>query len=125
MRWFLPVLLIFLANFTIADSTEDLKYEVEIQVVDLQVSVSDKNGDFITDLRPDDFLVQEDKVPQEVLDLNTMREPFSIGIVLDTSSSMERVWQVTARCTEEFVSALKPEDEFFIMTFDDKLKLQN
>jgi Ca-activated chloride channel homolog len=125
MRSFTAALFILFANFVIAKSPEDLKYEVEVQVVDLQVSVSDRNGNFITNLNPDDFVVEEDKVPQEILDLDTTREPFSIGIVLDTSSSMQRVWRVTARCTEEFVSALLPGDEFFVMSFDDKLKLQN
>jgi Ca-activated chloride channel homolog len=125
MGFFKPFAFIFLVNLVIAAAAEELKYQVEVQVVDLQVSVSDRSGNFIMDLHPDDFLVWEDKVPQEVLDLETTREPFSIGILLDTSSSMERVWRVTARCTEDFVSALLPEDEFFIMTFDDDLKLKN
>jgi hypothetical protein len=60
---------IFLVNLAIAAAAEELKYQVEVQVVDLQVSVSDRSGNFIMDLHPDDFLVWEDKVPQEVLDL--------------------------------------------------------
>ncbi len=124
MRSFQPIVFIFLMNVGIAGAAEELNYDVEVQVVDLQVSVSDRSGNFITDLNPDDFLVWEDKTPQEVLDLNITREPFSIGIVLDTSSSMERAWRITARCTEEFVSAMLPEDEFFVMTFDDDLKLE-
>jgi Ca-activated chloride channel family protein len=125
MRSFTAALFILIANFVIAGPPEELKYEVEVQVVDLQVSVSDGKGNFITDLHPEDFLILEDKVREEVLDLNAAREPFSIGIVLDTSSSMERVWRTTRQCTEEFVSALLPQDQFFIMTFDDKLKLEN
>ena len=113
MRLYLPFVFILFLNLSIAGATEELKYDVEVQVVDLQVSVSDQNGNFVTDLKPDDFLVWEDKVPQEVLDLDTTREPFSIGIVLDTSSSMQRAWRTTARFTEEFVSAMHPEDEFF------------
>lgn len=127
VRWTCPirVLILVLLSLTVAGAAEELNYDVEVQVVDLQVSVSDRKGNFIMNLIPDDFLVWEDKVPQEVLDLDTTREPFSIGIVLDTSSSMERAWRITARCTEEFVSAMQPEDEFFVMTFDDDLKLKN
>ena len=125
MRLYLPFVFILFLNLSIAGAAEELNYDVEVQVVDLQVSVSDRDGNFITDLKPDDFLVWEDKVPQEVLDLNTTREPFSIGIVLDTSSSMQRAWRTTARFTEEFVSAMHPEDEFFVISFNDDLKLEN
>lgn len=100
------------------------QYEVKVQVVDLQVSVSDANGDFITNVTPEDFVVREDGVLQEVLDIEAAREPFSIGILLDTSSSMKSDFLIAARATTDFLSALQPEDEYFVMTFDDRMLIK-
>ena len=100
------------------------QYRVEVQVVDLQVSVTDENREFVKDLKPEDFLVWEDNVLQDVLDLELTREPFSIGILLDTSFSMRPAFKIMAKGTEDFIWSLHPQDEFFLMTFDEKLVLK-
>ena len=97
------------------------QYVVDVQVVDLQISVSDKQGNFLTELNPEDFIVLENDQPQQVLDLELKREPFSIGVLIDTSSSMQKVFQLTERSTKDFLSSLKADDEYFVMTFDDKI----
>src|SRR5262245_12876903 len=102
-------------------SAQKYEYNVEVQVVDLQVSVTDENGKYRSDLNPEDFIVTEDDAPQEVLDLELTRQPFSIGVVLDTSSSMESIFQIIARGTQDFLSSLKEQDEYFLMTFDEKV----
>jgi len=101
----------------------EAQYVVNVQVVDLQISVLDKKGQFLTDLQPEDFLVFENNRPQEVLDLELKREPFSIGVLIDTSSSMQPVFQLTQRSTQDFLSSLRSEDEYFVMTFDSKIQM--
>jgi VWFA-related protein len=96
---------------------------VNVQVVDLQVSVLNKSGEFISELAPEDFLVWENDVAQEVLDLETKRESYSIGVLIDTSRSMQSVFKITGRSTTDFLSSLRPDDEYFIMTFDDKIRV--
>lgn len=118
LSFFASLFLLLLCSLSFA------QYEVTVQVVDLQVSVSDASGNFVANLTPDDFVVREDGVLQEVLDLEPAREPFSIGILLDTSSSMKSDFRTTARATEDFLSALKPEDEYFVMTFDDRMLIK-
>jgi Ca-activated chloride channel family protein len=99
--------LLVLFVFTLSANAQ---YVVNVQVVDLQISVVDKKGDFLTELQPEDFFVFENENPQEVLDLELKREPFSIGVLVDTSSSMQPVFQMTERSTKDFLSSLKPED---------------
>jgi VWFA-related protein len=101
-----------------------LQYEVEVQVVDLQVSVIDSTGTYRTDLTPQDFLVFEDGVEQTVLDLEQQRQPFSIGVLLDTSSSMQSMFQIMSRASKEFILSLRPQDEYFVMTFDDQVSVR-
>jgi VWFA-related protein len=112
------LLLCVLCVFCVDSSAQ---YVVNVQVVDLQISVIDKQGNFLTDLAPEDFLVTENNQPQQVLDLELKREPFSIGVLIDTSSSMKSVFRMTERSTRDFLSSLKPDDEYFIMTFDDRV----
>jgi Ca-activated chloride channel family protein len=101
--------------------TASAQYIVRVQVVDLLVSINDQHGNFITQVAPEDFLVYEDKKPQEVIGIEQQREPFSIGILLDTSSSMHSNFKITRHATEDFIYSLREEDEFFLMTFDDRL----
>jgi len=97
------------------------QYVVDVQVVDLQVSVFDQKGAFLADLKPEDFLVWEDGIPQDILNVEPAREPFSIGVLLDTSHSMRPHFQTTIRSTQDFLYSLRDDDEFFLMTFDDRL----
>lgn len=109
----------------LALGTTPLTYDVEVQVVELQISVVDQQGNFQTELKPEDFLVYENGIQQEVLDLEMHRQPFSIGIVLDTSSSMASQFMRAGRAAQDFVHALGPQDEYFVMTFDDQIKIRS
>ncbi len=113
---FLCVLCVSAVNLSL-----QAQYTVEVQVVDLQVSVTNENREFVRDLKPEDFFVWEDGVSQDILDLELTREPFSIGILLDTSFSMRPAFKIMAKGTEDFIWSLHPQDEFFLMTFDEKL----
>lgn len=119
-----PALLILIVLVSAIASAQKYEYSVEVQVVDLQVSVMDENGQYKSDLTPEDFVVTEDGVPQDVLDLELSRQPFSIGVLLDTSSSMEPIFQIIARGTEDFLSSLNEQDEYFLMTFDEKIRMR-
>ena len=101
------------------------QYQVDVQVVDLQVSVVDSKGNFINDLKPEDFLIWENNIPQQVLDLSLEREPFSVGIMIDSSSSMESAFLDVKRSAMDFIQSLTPRDEFFVMTFDDRIRMVN
>ena len=116
---------VFGLMLALALATNQPHYDVEVQVVELQISVVDRHGNFQTEVPPEDFLVYENGVQQEVLDLEMHRQPFSIGIVLDTSSSMESQFMRAGRAAQDFVHALGPQDEFFVMTFDDQIKIRS
>ena len=113
------ILFVLLISLTVS-----AQYVVDVQVVDLQVSVIDQEHNFVNVVKPEDFLVWEDGQPQEVLDVESARDPFSIGVLLDTSSSMHPYWRISARGTEDFLWSLKAEDEIFLMTFDDRILLK-
>src|SRR5579875_304182 len=84
------------------------------------VTVTDRNGTHITDLTKDDFRLYEDGVQRPIeffrKDLNT---PVSIGILVDTSGSMEPKIPQARAAIAEFIRNLNPRDDVFLFAFSD------
>src|SRR5579871_5545612 len=91
------------------------------------VTVTDRSGSHITDLTKDDFRLYEDGVQRPIeffrKDLNT---PVSIGILVDTSGSMEPKIPQARAAIAEFIRNLNPRDDIFLFAFSDRpFMLQN
>ena len=93
-------------------------------LVNLYFSAHDKNG-FITDLKKEDCLIAEDRAPQTIKNFTQEKNlPLTIGILLDTSGSQERVLPLEQTAGAEFLKAvLKPKDEAFLISFDINIDL--
>ncbi len=109
----------FLAPGQPTDCEPGVTFCVETERVVLHVTVVDREDRFITDLQNDAFVVEEDGVRQELTYFAQEDVPVSIGLVIDNSGSMrEKRRQVNAAALE-FVKASNPQDEVFIVNFDD------
>jgi Ca-activated chloride channel homolog len=71
--WILPGL--FLGNETGVEAQENPNLHVVVNMVQLNVAVTDKNGDYITGLRPQDFAIVEDGIPEKVATFAEGNEP--------------------------------------------------
>lgn len=85
------------------------------------VTVTDQQGRYVTDLRANDFRLLVDGQPRQIAffrqDLNT---PVSVGILVDTSGSMQpKLAQARAAITE-FVQNLNPQDDVFLFAFSSR-----
>ena len=49
-----------------AAQDDPLHLRVNVVLVQLNVAVTDNKGDYVTGLRPEDFLITEDKIPQKI-----------------------------------------------------------
>ena len=100
-----------------ATAGQTIKVDVILQQV--TATVTDSNGAVVTDLRPEDFTVEVDGVPQQIANFtHDTNVPFSVGLVLDTSNSMERTVFAAKGAAATFIAGLHPRDESFLMTFD-------
>src|SRR5437868_10750571 len=63
--------------------------QVPVDLVLLDVSVQDKEGQPVRNLQPKDFRVYEDRVEQPINSFSTEESSVSWGLVLDRSSSMK------------------------------------
>lgn len=99
--------------------------EIDVQLVQLQVLVVDRAGDPVAGLRPEDFEVREDGATRQVENLYVSNDvPLSLGLAIDSSGSMEPIWQQTnAIAAAFFDGALTWRDQAFLVDFDSTLRL--
>jgi VWFA-related protein len=105
------------AQEPLGDPKQTLK--VNVNLVDVYFSVRDKNG-FVQGLTKDDCQIAEDKTAQTIKNLTQEKNlPLTIGILLDTSGSQERVLPMEQESGARFLTeVLKPKDEAFLISFD-------
>ena len=102
-----------------SDCEPGITFCVETERVVLHVTVVDRQDRFVMDLNRDAFVVEEDGRRQELTYFAQEDVPVSIGLVIDNSGSMrERRRQVNAAALE-FVKASNPQDEVFVVNFND------
>ena len=100
------------------DAVATLK--VSVSLVDLFFTVKDKNGNLVPHLTKSDCTVTEDKVPQTLKNFAAQTElPLTLGILLDTSGSQQRVLPLEQDAGTQFLNrVLKSKDEAFLVSFD-------
>lgn len=93
--------------------------EIEVNLVELPVSVSDAEGAPITDLLQGDFKVLENGKPQKISSFAFASNlPISVGMLLDHSGSMQpRIKDAKQAALVFFRSILKPQDKAFFGAF--------
>jgi hypothetical protein len=80
------------------------------------VAVTDKGGKTINGLKAQDFIVLDDHKPQQIVSFASDDAPCSVGMVLDTSGSMEKALPVAKDVANAFLRTSNPEDEFMRLT---------
>ena len=97
------------------------RFKSGVELINVTATVSDTTGRFVPDLRQEDFIVYEDGQPQDVTHFSAERVPVSLGIVLDTSGSMDGdKLKAARRALDRFLyDLLDPNDEIFLYRFGD------
>jgi VWFA-related protein len=100
-----------------------LRISVDVALVVLHATVSDRQGGFVSDLGQRDFEVYEDGVPQPIRLFSNEDIPVTVGLVVDHSTSMgSRIAEVTA-AARAFVRSSNREDEMFVVNFNERVSL--
>lgn len=82
------------------------------------VTVTDQDGRYISDLRPEDFVVYEADLPQALTYFNTgQNEPMSLGLVVDSSESMLNKMGRARQALRLLADTIQPQDEVFLSAF--------
>ncbi|NMV11907.1 VWA domain-containing protein, partial [Vibrio parahaemolyticus] len=91
---------------------------VETNLVMIPVSVFDRNGLYIPNLRQNDFKVFEDGKEQEIAYFGRSEVPFTVAILIDTSPSTAYKIDEIREAAKAFVDQLKPQDQVIVIEFD-------
>ncbi len=94
--------------------------KVNVNVVQLFFNVKDKKGALIPNLTKDDFQILEDGKPQNIKYFTAESDlPLTLGILIDSSGSQQRVLEMEKEVGANFLSEiLRPKDEAFVISFD-------
>src|SRR5262245_59738355 len=90
LRWSLALILLAAGSLSSSQNLDDRDYKlsIDVELVELPVSVLDDKGLPVRGLRKEHFAVYEDKVQQDISLFKQEDIPLSIGLVIDASSSM-------------------------------------
>jgi Ca-activated chloride channel homolog len=93
---------------------------IDTTLVSIPAVVTDPLSRFMTGLDKEHFSLHEDKVEQQIIHLSSEDTPLSIGIVFDTSGSMGAKLSRSRQAASQFLKTANPEDEFFLVEFNDR-----
>jgi Ca-activated chloride channel family protein len=100
---------------------------VGVSNVNLQFTVTDRRGRFVTGLGKDDFLVREGKNAQKILQFSSESElPLRLAILVDSSNSIRDRFRFIQETAIEFInSVMRPgKDKAMVVSFDTATELQ-
>ena len=95
-------------------------FKQTVNLVDLFFTVKDKNGTLVPHLTRDECSVFEDKASQTLKSFTAeTNQPLTLGILLDTSGSQQRVLPLEQQAGSQFLAqVLRSKDEAFLVSFD-------
>jgi Ca-activated chloride channel family protein len=97
--------------------------KVDVGLVVLHTSVIDDRGKFADGLKEENFRVFEDKVEQKLANFKREDVPVSMGLVIDNSGSMRDKRPRVNEAALTLVGASNPQDEAFVVNFNDDFYL--
>ena len=101
---------------TTADEGDVVK--VETNLITIPVSVFDRHGLYIPNLKKEDFKIFEDGKEQQIEYFGTSDKPFTVVLLIDTSPSTEYEIDEIRDAATAFVNLLKPDDKVMVIEFD-------
>jgi VWFA-related protein len=104
-------------NGTPQDVNGDEVVKVDTDLVTIPVSVFDRNGLYIPNLRQSDFKIFDDGKEQPIAYFGTTDQPFTVILLLDTSPSTEYKIEEIQAAARSFVDQLSPQDTVMVIEF--------
>ena len=108
------------------DSSSDAKFSTDVKVVNVLVTVHDKQGKIVSDLTKDDFDLAEEGRPQTIRYFTRETDlPLTLGLLVDTSLSQRRVLGEEKDASRRFIEKVLREDrdQTFLIHFDHDTEL--
>lgn len=106
-----------------ASQKDDTPITLGTALVVLDVSVVDPSNKPVMDLKQEDFIVTEDKVPQKIDHFSKEQVPVSLVFAIDTSGSMRPKLDTVVKASTNIVKEGRAGDEMAVIEFKDQPEL--
>ena len=98
-------------------------FRAGVELVSLNVTVTDTAGRYVRGLERNSFLVFEDGAQQDISFFTPGNLPVALSILMDTSASMEDKLQTSQDAAIGFVRRLRADDVAQIIDFDSRVQI--
>jgi Ca-activated chloride channel family protein len=123
MRYWLALFIALLPLAPVSGQQTSLR--VDVRLVNVFATVTDAAGKYVGGLTKDDFILEEDGVRQEIAHFSQDDQvPVSVGILFDSSGSMENKLRTAVTAVDRFIRTIHPDDDIFLMTFSGRTELR-
>jgi len=102
---------------------DSLRISVDVSLVVLHATVTNRQGGFVSNLGAHDFEVWENGVPQNISLFMNEDVPVTVGLVIDHSTTMRPKLAEVSAAARTFVRSSNREDEMFVVNFNEKVSL--
>lgn len=99
-------------------------FRAGVEVVSLNVTVTDAQGRYLTDIAQDEFSVFEDGAKQELSYFNRSNLPIALSLLIDSSASMEQRMANAQEAAIGFARTLRPQDMAQVVDFDSRVEIK-
>ncbi len=122
------VLALTLIAATSPTSAQQPTFRAEIDLVNFGVTVTDRRGNHITDLTPEDFEITEEGQKQAVSffargDQLESAPEMHVGLLFDTSGSMGQDIQLARSAAVKFLNTLSDAEDMTLVDFDTEVRV--
>lgn len=111
------------SNTSKQELAEDDVVRVNTTLVTVPVSVMDRQGRFIPDLRQEQFHLYENGIEQEIAYFDNAEKPFTVALLLDTSDSTRFKITDIQNAAIAFVAQLRANDRVILAAFDRRVTI--
>jgi Ca-activated chloride channel homolog len=122
MKVFVAALICLLCGAQMRTLASDRTFRSGVDLVSLNVIVTDSRDRFVTGLSQQDFSVFEDGVQQDVSFFAAAHVPLDLAILLDTSSSMSDKMATVQQAAIGFTSQLQADDRVTVVGIKDSAR---
>jgi len=99
-------------------------FRAGVDIVSLNVTVTDQQNRYVTELDQNDFAVFEDGVKQDITFFTRRQQPIALSLLLDSSASMEDKLPTLQTAAGSFVRRLRPNDLAQVIDFDSRVEIR-
>ena len=96
----------------------DYSIKVDVPLVNLDVLVTTKEGQFVPNLKKENFRIYEDGAPQAIANFNQSAAPITAVLLVEYASTNYNYMYGALNASYNFAATLKPDDWIAVVSYD-------